>query len=372
MNPSFLRVVGPALCLCGAGLAALPVQAQSVVLYGLMDQAIEHVSHVGPAGSGLTRMPSMTGSLPSRWGLRGREDLGGGVQLGFVLEQGLQPDAGGLSQGGRMFGRQALIELSGGWGWLTLGRQSTQLFHALLDADLMGPALYGSGSLDSYLPNARVDNALGYRWSGQNLTVGGTFSLGRDGVNAGPSPAGTNCGGEVAGDARACREWSAMVKYSRPTWGVAAAIDALSGGRGAFGGLTASDRQDKRVTLNGHVRIDRSLKLTAGGLRRDNDGSATVPRSDLYFVGVAKEWGTSWVTEVQGFRLRYAGAVDQATLWAARGTYRLSSRSAVYAMLGHIDNGGSLALSVSAGAAGSSPALGGSQTAVALGVRHAF
>ncbi len=372
MNTLSLRAVGAALCLSGVGLAAPAVHAQSVTVYGLIDQAVEHVSNVGVSGAGLTRMPSLTGALPSRLGFRGSEDLGGGTRMGFVLEQGLTSDSGGVAQGGRMFGRQALIELSGGWGKLTLGRQYTQLFYALLDADVMGPALYGSGSLDGYLPNARADNALGYRWSGQGLTVGGTFSLGRDTVNAGPSPAGTNCGGETTSDALACREWSALVKFDQPAWGVVAAIDELRGGAGAFAGLTSSERKDTRVTLNGHVRAGGALKLTAGGLRRDNDGSTTMPRSDLYFVGAAKEWGPSWLTEVQGFRLRYAGTAERATLWAARSTYRLSKRSVVYAMVGHIDNVGSLALSVSAGAAGSQPMAGGAQTAVAVGMRHAF
>ena len=39
------------------------------------------------------------------------------------------------------------------------------LFWATLDTDIPGPNVYGSGSLDSYLPNTRADNAIAYRAS---------------------------------------------------------------------------------------------------------------------------------------------------------------------------------------------------------------
>lgn len=43
-----------------------------------------------------------------------------------------------------------------------------------------------------------------------------------------------------------------------------------------------------------------------------------------------------------------------------------------YATLGHIDNAGALALSVSAGAPGSSPLPGTGQIGLATGLRHSF
>ena len=57
------------------------------------------------------------------------------------------------------------------------------------------------------------------------LTVGATFSLGRDGVNAG-NPAGTNCAGEAT-DGRACREWSVLAKYDVYTNLVGSSFAAL-------------------------------------------------------------------------------------------------------------------------------------------------
>ncbi|WP_155402874.1 porin, partial [Ralstonia solanacearum] len=53
--------------------------AQSVTLYGVVDTGVEYVNHIGTAGSSVVRMPNLSGTVPSRWGLRGTEDLGGGT-----------------------------------------------------------------------------------------------------------------------------------------------------------------------------------------------------------------------------------------------------------------------------------------------------
>ena len=59
----------------------------------------------------------------SRWGLRGTEDLGGGLNALFVLESGFKLDTGASDQGGLLFGRQAFVGLNGGFGTVALGRQ---------------------------------------------------------------------------------------------------------------------------------------------------------------------------------------------------------------------------------------------------------
>lgn len=358
------------LGLTAAGAAA-QAQSPSVTIYGIVDVAVEHVTDVGAAGSGLNRMASLTGSLPSRIGLRGSEELGGGLRAVFTLEQGFAPDSGVLGQGGRSYGRQAFVGLSGPWGTVSLGRQYTMLFWSMLDADILGPHLHGSSSLDSYIPNARADNAVAYRGTFGGLTVGATYSLGRDAVNAGPSPAGTNCAGESAADGKTCREWSAMVKYDGASWGAALAIDELRGGPGAFGGLTSSGLKDRRVSANGYGRLG-ALKLGAGWLRRDNEGNAAAPRSDLWYAGAAYAVTPALTVDGELFRLRFKSSPDKATLAVLRATYAFSKRTAVYASVACIDNGGALALSVSSGAPGAGPAAGEAQSGVALGVRHAF
>ena len=57
------RIAGAAALLALGGAA----QAQSsVTVYGIVDNAVEYLNNVGAAKSGLTRMPTLTGSVPSR------------------------------------------------------------------------------------------------------------------------------------------------------------------------------------------------------------------------------------------------------------------------------------------------------------------
>ena len=111
---------------CVAAFAAASAHAQSsVTLYGLIDAGIAYTNNVGGSG----RVALTSGNISgSRFGLRGAEDLGGGLKAIFVLENGFNVANGTLGQstanGQRMFGRQAFVGLSSNlYGTVTLGRQ---------------------------------------------------------------------------------------------------------------------------------------------------------------------------------------------------------------------------------------------------------
>lgn len=340
-----LRPLAFSLLLAAPALAS----AQSVTLYGVVDTGVEYVNHIGTAGSSVVRMPNLSGTVPSRWGLRGTEDLGGGTKALFTLESGFAPDTGTSNQG---------------------GRQYTMLFWATLDTDLLGPNAYGSGSLDNYLPNTRADNAIAYKGKFGGLTVGATYSFGRDTVNAGPSPSGTNCAGENPADSRACREWSAMLMYETSGWGVSAAYDSLRGGPGAFAGLTSSSLKDDRLALGGYALFS-GAKVGLGWIARRNE-ALSASRSNLFYAGVAYDLTPALTLTGEAFYLKYRNSADKAWLGAVRASYALSKRSSVYATVGYIENGGNLALSVSSAATGASPAAGGNQLGAMVGVKHVF
>lgn len=368
------------LSLLAAAALAGPAFAQSaggVTIYGLLDVGVDYVGNVG-SGAHVIRVPTNSNTAPSRLGFRGSEDLGGGVSAQFTLEMGMDLGTGTMVQGGRGFGRQAFVALAGPWGTVSLGRIYTMTFWSGLNADIHGGGIYGTGSLDSYLPNARADNAIGWRKTVAGVDLGATYSFGRDAVNAGPSPAGTNCPGESATDSKACREWSVMAKYDTKTWGVALANDRIHGRSvgaapdAVFGGLTSSARADNRLTLNGWMQFG-SIKVGGGVIRRTNDGLPARRKSDLWHVGLTQQITPAFVLSAQALKLDYRGVSGfDSTLVAVRGTYNLSRRTAVFAQMGHIANDASAAVSVSSGAPGSNPAAGRGQTAVNVGVRHSF
>jgi len=102
-------------------------QAQSsVTLYGAMDEGLNYMSNSG----GKTFVGMVNGEvIGSRWGMRGNEDLGGGLKAVFRLESGYNINSGKSGQGGDEFGRQAYVGLSSDrYGTMTLGRQPNAAF----------------------------------------------------------------------------------------------------------------------------------------------------------------------------------------------------------------------------------------------------
>jgi predicted porin len=61
----------------------------------------------------------------SRWGVKGAEDLGGGLKAVFNFTGGFNSDSGSAAQGGLLFGRYAYVGFTGGFGEVRLGRSAT-------------------------------------------------------------------------------------------------------------------------------------------------------------------------------------------------------------------------------------------------------
>ncbi len=333
-------VLAAATCALASGAA----NAQSVTLYGLIDTGIEYVSHANTNGNGLARIPSVTGTLPSRWGLRGVEDLGNGMKAVFTLESGFNTDTGTSGQGGRLFGRQAWVGLASDYGTVTLGRQYSMVFLSLAEADILGPSQYAIGSLDAYIPNARADNTIAYKGTFSGLTVGATYSFGRDA--AGGVPASGTCAGEVAGNASSCRAVSGMLKYDAATFGVAGAYEEQRGGTGAtasfFNGsapiaLTDAGDKDRRIVANGYVKLG-NAKLGVGWIGRHVQAVAGDVRSNLYFVNGSYPLTGALTLDAGLIRLVNADQSRSATMAVLRGVYALSKRTALYAQTGYLWN----------------------------------
>jgi predicted porin len=368
--------------LCAASTAA--VAQSSVTLYGIVDTGIEYVSHANAAGDHVFRMPGVTGELPSRWGLRGAEDLGGGYSAVFTLENGFNTRGGDLGQGGRLFGRQAFVGVKSPYGTVAFGRQYTMTYLALMGADIIGPDIYGLGSLDAYVPNARADNSVTYIGTYKGVTLGASYSFGRDSTGTGNSPGQGTCTGSVPGHPTQCRDWSVMLKYDAPSYGVAASYEEQRGGgpnaaANFFDGiaptvLTSAAERDIRTHVSAYAKFG-NAKVGAGWLnRRVETDSAGVPdvRSNLFFLGASYYVTPAFLVDGEMYHIVNNEHDTRATMGTLRTTYLLSARTAVYAQASYLANSAKASYSVSGGGGGTTPAPGAGQTGIMLGVRHMF
>lgn len=150
------------IALAVAGLACSPAFAQSnVTVYGLIDMGFSYRSdNLNPDIKSRSGIDSGMAN-GSRLGFRGTEDLGNGVKVNFVLEQGMGVDTGASNQAGRTFGRQSFLALSGGFGTVALGRMYTPQNALQATIDPFGDGSVGKIS-NLYAGNDRVDNAVFY------------------------------------------------------------------------------------------------------------------------------------------------------------------------------------------------------------------
>ena len=108
------------VALAVAGAFALPLAAQAqtanVTLYGRANLDLEFVNGKQPDGSNPT--VTRVSSNSSRFGLRGTESLGGGLNAFFQVENSVSWDG----NGGTIAARETFAGLQGSWGQVWMGR----------------------------------------------------------------------------------------------------------------------------------------------------------------------------------------------------------------------------------------------------------
>jgi predicted porin len=322
---------------CALGLFATFAQAQtSVKIYGVADAGIV-LDRGGAAGSS-TNVGSGVAS-GSRLGFKGNEDLGGGTSVFFQIENGYNIDTGKAAQGGLLFGRQALVGISGAAGSVSLGRQYAPYYKAL--RDIVDPFCTGlAGNAQNIFPTfTRVDNSVDYqspKWNGLQAEV-------------------QYGAGEVAGDAAKNRTLGGTATYEGGPLTLVLAHHRQN---------DATGTADNRYTmLGGRYRFGKVTAHAAYSRNRDVLGHA----SHDALLGVAVEAGPGRVlASLVAYRNDF-GAEAHARQAAIGYEYSLSRRTDLYAAYGHIVNRDGAAFTV-----GDATNSGTGTTGINLGVRHVF
>jgi predicted porin len=170
-----------ALAVLGAFAGAASAQS-SVTLYGRVDLSIGK----GPGSSA----KNMVNGSGSRVGLRGTEDLGGGLSALFNIEHRYNADTGAQTNAQRFWAGRSIVGLQGGFGQVVLGREYTTAFlQSQLVADPWGWDTVVSGTMGNGLNNAitgggiatvRNDSSLTYRLTTSGFTFGAQIAEATD------------------------------------------------------------------------------------------------------------------------------------------------------------------------------------------------
>lgn len=334
-------------------LAAAAASAQSsVTLFGVVDAAARQVKN-GSAGS--QKQLASGGNATSRFGLRGVEDLGGGLRAGFWLESGISVDSG--TTDAKFWGRRSTVSLMGGFGEVRLGRDYLPTFWNTA-ADPFG--LVGVGS---------VGSAITYG-TGSNLGSSATTVLRADNTIHYFLPAGF--GGLYGQATVAAGEGVNGNKYKGARLGYAAGpVNAAV----AYGiTQTGSTPDFKQINAMFEFNFGFAKLHTLYDVRKWN------PREEkVMMVGATVPVGLGALRFSYARADRSGGAAgsgfgnaDDATLMAAGYVYNLSKRTDIYTTYGRISNKGARISTVSS--AGPLAGMLGGQTSSGfdLGMTHRF
>ncbi|WP_321886760.1 porin [Paraburkholderia bannensis] len=406
MADHFVKRTALALASCALATLTPGAHAQSsVTLYGTVDAGIvystnQQVTHADGHTDGHSNWQLGGGNLvPSRWGLTGSEDIGGGTTVNFTLENSILTQSGSLLQSGTLFNRNAWVGVANGtYGALTLGRQYDPF------SDYMGAyassnnwaTLYGShfGDVDNLNEAFNFNNSLKYiSPSFGGLTVGGLFSL-----------------GGVAGNFSQNRGWSLAANYAHGPIALSAGylqlhnpMQAALGGESAYiGDLSCANTDASYCELQNAQKVD--IWGAGGSYAFDKVTVAlsythTRYSESQYFASTAQPQGANIAFDIAELNTmwQYSPALQFGVAYIFNdahpgegsstrihqinlGTvYNLSKRTALYAVaIGQKSSGAGLGIDASGGTRNLAqiPNLVNSDTdkqlAVIAGIRHNF
>jgi predicted porin len=331
-----------ALAVLASFVGAASAQS-SVTLFGGLDINLRYTK-----GGGKTLKTMGTdGIYSSRWGVRGIEDLGGGLKAGFWLESAINPDAG-TTNAARYWHRRTSVSLIGEFGEVRLGRFLTNQFTGYADFDPFGTNgigdvskfhhALGSGQSSS----TRADNIVAYYLPGN---LGGIYGSAE--VAAGEGAVGNKyIGGRIG--------------YAEGPLNVSA----------AYAVTDAQPSDYKRLTLAGSY--DFGVVKVMGAFTQNKYLSRKMGIANVGAfvpVGPSGTFKVSFTSAQANGSAEALAGVGDATQIAVGYIHDLSKRTALYGTASRVTNKGKAIVAVSG-----SPTIGagGDNGGIEVGIRHTF
>lgn len=338
---------------CSALAGSAFAQSSSVTLYGIVDAAVRQVKN-GTAGT--VKGVASGANSSSRLGVRGVEQLGGGLSAGFNLESGIDVDAG-TANASKFWNRRSTVSLMGEFGEIRLGRDTTPTYNNALGDEFnivgvgsRGVFVYGSSAvLGSGATTAqRTDNGVSYflpknlgGWFGQvhvaagEGVVGNKYTGGRVGFENSTFLVGGAIGQTDVGSSQPkFKNYNLLFNYKSPWGTLHTLLDVKKWG----------PRKSQELSVGATIPVNPSGSVRLGYTNANRSGGAA---------------GSG-----------YADA-DDSTRLSVGYVHDLSKRSALYATYANISNKGAARSSVLY----TTPTAmrgGEKSSGMEVGVRHSF
>ncbi|CAM3924177.1 porin [Roseateles saccharophilus] len=320
------------------------VAQSSVTLFGVIDADMKYVK----TGDLKLKKLDSSGLSTSRFGVKGVEDLGGGLKAGFWLESEVGVDKGDTGSQSAFWGRRSTVSLMGDFGEIRLGRYKTATKLHIEDFDPY--AATGLGDVTKVFSNGLGSGAT-------------TFSRADN-----------------------------MVSYETPSGlgGFYGAADIAAGE-----GNNNNKEQDVRLGYkDGPIHVSAAFSSTGANTKYkvssvagSYDFSGIKPAlmytttkfgsAEIKAVTAALTWSlgqgqlqTSYTDSKANDAARLVSGVDNAKLFAIGYIYSLSKRTSLYTTFSQIDNNGGAKYVVSGAPAAT--AGGQKSSGFDVGMRHSF
>lgn len=294
----------------------------NVSLYGGVAAGVSYSTNVSTDGvTSANRLGAASNHWgTSKFGFKGNEDLGGGLEAIFKLESGFSATTGTLNAPA-LFNRFAYVGLSSSKaGTLKVGN-FLSISNDVWYIDPMGQQWLGSATLVKGRNWNAAGNTLQYESPNMNgFTASGQYSF-----------------GEKAGATSANSKGGVSMAYAQPTFEVRAIYDFAHDAAGDYSDIYNTS---KELTLGGTATFgDAKLFAAYQTLSAPDSAIGTPNKVKHYWAGVNYQANSALQLLGAVYHVAPNNGASSANLYAIGANYSLSKRTLLYSTLGSVQNG---------------------------------
>jgi predicted porin len=349
------------------GVGAAPAIAQSnVTLFGVVDLSMRQVRN---DGSGTMSSVASGANAPSRFGIRGTEDLGNGLTATFHLESTVMADTGmggAAAPAGQFFDRRSTLSLiSKQFGEIRVGRDLVPTYTTFGAADVFGyVGVAGATTLVGAGPIGPIRSAFG---TSPNTLVRSSNAL----QYFLPSGLGGLEGNIMLAPKEEGLAANGQHKYVGGRLGYAAGPLRVAVATANTENNLTGNSKFKDTSISASYDFE-SFKLSAAQrvLKLDSAKQTNFLLSALVRVGEGELKGSYHRANLAGTVGSTAISANDASQYSIGYLHNLSKRTALYTTASRISNSGAATYAVPGGPAGITA--GGKSTGFEFGLRHNF